>query len=298
MTENRILDISESGAHLHLLNSNLVVDRTDNEPVLIPITDLASVCISHPSITISKSVMSALAEEGIALVICDDKFMPSGMLLPIHSHYLQSRRFADQAAAALPTKKRLWQQVVRAKIRAQAKILLEVRGSDEDLTSLVKQVRSGDVTNVEATAARRYWSALFSGTSFRRDRFGNWPNPALNYGYAILRAIVARSICTSGLHPSLGLHHSNQYNPFCLADDLMEPYRPTVDLVIATKFKQEREDNSLQREDRAVLISALYGRFNFGNESRSLFDVLSRMTSSLAAVFEGSGTNLAIATPG
>ena len=292
-----MIDIAERGAHLHVDTGNLVLDFEDAERWQCPVDDLAAVSISHPHVSVSKSALAACAMEGVCLVVCDDKYMPVGMMLPLQSHYVQAERFARQAAASLPTRKRLWQQVVRAKIGAQARLLEEIRGSDSGIRELVSRVRSGDPTNVEAQAARRYWPSLM-GQWFTRDRYGPWPNPMLNYGYAILRAVTARAVVTAGLHPSLGLHHHNRYDAFCLADDLMEPFRPIVDRAVVLRNEPEGTDGPvLRREDRATMIGTLYERIEHGGESRTLFDVLSRMASSLADVYTGTGTALVIPVP-
>ncbi|MHB1763856.1 MAG: type II CRISPR-associated endonuclease Cas1 [Acidimicrobiales bacterium] len=297
MTENRVIDIAESGAHLHVETGNLVLDLEDAERWRCPVDDLAAISISHPRVSVSKSALAACAIEGICLVVYDDKYMPVGMMLPLQSHYLQAERFARQATASLPTRKRLWQQVVRAKIETQARLLEELRWSDSGIRELVSRVRSGDPTNVEAQAARRYWPSLM-GQWFSRDRYGPWPNPMLNYGYAILRAITARAVVTAGLHPSLGLHHHNRYDAFCLADDLMEPFRPIVDRAVVSRVEREGDvDRVLRREDRAMLIGELYKRIEHEGESRTLFDVLSRMALSLVDVYTGTGTALVIPVP-
>jgi hypothetical protein len=170
-------------------------------------------------------------------IVSNEKHLPAAMLLPLSTHSTQTERFARQAAVSLPTRKRAWQQIVQAKLRAQARLLEETTGADQGLHVMAGRVRSGDPDNLEAQAARVYWPALFgkeaSGEAFRRDPEGEGINVHLNYGYAVLRAIVARALCASGLHPSLGVHHHNRYDTFCLADDLMEPFRPLVDRVVA-----------------------------------------------------------------
>ncbi len=155
------------------------------------------------------------------------------MLLPLVTHSLQAERFAAQARLAAPVRKRAWQQIVQAKITAQGRLLKERTHNDHGLDAIAKSVKSGDTANVEARAARIYWGKLFGETVFRRDADGDGLNACLNYGYAILRAVVARSLCGAGLHPSLGIHHHNRYDAFCLADDLMEPFRPLVDREVA-----------------------------------------------------------------
>jgi CRISPR-associated protein Cas1 len=187
----------------------------------------------------------------------------------------------------LPTRKRVWQQLVKAKVRAQGNLLRELHGDDRGLIALSKHVRSGDPDNIEGRASRRYWPALFADPSFRRNRDADDCNRHLNYGYAILRAIVARAICAAGLHPSLGLHHHNRYDTFSLASDLMEPFRPLVDRTVALHARQSDPCAPLDKEAKRALLAALTGRLVIGDEERPLFDTAARTASSLAQVYAG-----------
>jgi CRISPR-associated protein Cas1 len=209
----------------------------DTQTQTIPFADIAVLVTSHPQISFTQAVLAGLAAAGGMFIVSNEKHLPAAMLLPLSTHSTQTERFARQAAVSLPTRKRSWQQIVQAKLRAQARLLEETTGADQGLRQMAARVRSGDPDNLEAQAARTYWQALFgegpSGEPFRRDPEGGGINVHLNYGYAVLRAIVARALCASGLHPSLGVHHHNRYDTFCLADDLMEPFRPLVDRVVA-----------------------------------------------------------------
>jgi CRISPR-associated protein Cas1 len=209
----------------------------DTETQTIPFADIAVLVTSHPQISFTQAVLAGLAAAGGTFIVSNEKHLPAAMLLPLSTHSTQTERFARQAAVSLPTRKRAWQQIVQAKLRAQARLLEETTGADQGLRQMAARVRSGDPDNLEAQAARIYWQALFgkdaSAEPFRRDPEGEGINAHLNYGYAVLRAIVARALCASGLHPSLGVHHHNRYDTFCLADDLMEPFRPLVDRVVA-----------------------------------------------------------------
>lgn len=287
MTDNRIIDISESGARLTLKHRQLVISRDDQPDATIPLDELAAIAVSNPQISLTQPVLAAISSAGAALIVCDGKHMPIGMMLPIVAHYVQSERFSQQADSSLPTRKRLWQQVVKAKIRAQGRLLAELHGDDNGLYILAGQVKSGDAENLEGQASRIYWPVLFSDTSFRRDRDAPDQNRHLNYGYAILRAVVSRAICASGLHPSLGLHHHNRYDPFCLASDLMEPFRPVVDRAVVRLIDDCDPTSEFDRETRTELLGALTGRFDLKGESRTLFDILARLASSLAGVFAG-----------
>lgn len=304
---DRILDFSENPARLSVRNANLVIktgrpgpastaDNADSpagpedagREVLVPFTDIAVVVVSHPQVNFSHAVLSGLAAAGAMLVTCDEKRLPAAMLLPLQSHTTQTERFAAQSRAPLPIKKRLWRRVVRAKLRSQAALLEAFGVPGGGLRALLPDVKSGDKGNVEAQGARRYWSALVNAgllpENFTREPEGDWPNALFNYGYAVLRAIVARALCARGLHPSLGLHHHNRYNAFCLADDLMEPFRPLVDHAVLSFTRAHPEVSDLGREGRQAMIGALLERQIHHGESRSIFDIMARVASVLAAV--------------
>jgi CRISPR-associated protein Cas1 len=221
----------------------------------IPFEDIGVVVLEHPQITVSHVALASLLEQNAAVITCNDKFLPTGLLLSLDGNSLQSRRFREQTEATLPLKKQMWQQTVRHKIENQASVL-ELNGTEaKPLLRWQKEVRSGDPDNIEARAAAWYWPRLFSRTdfpwnwadnddpdSFVRERYGEWPNCLLNYGYAVLRAVVARALVGAGLLPTLGIHHRNQYNAYCLADDIMEPYRPFVDQLVCQILNRVRYD--------------------------------------------------------
>jgi CRISP-associated protein Cas1 len=286
MTE-RILDFSQEGAYLHLRYDNLVVEREDQEPVTVPLSDLGVLVVSHPQVSFSKSLLSALVSKGGAFLVCDEKHLPTGMLLPLQSHSLQTERMARQVQVSLPTCKRLWKQIIQEKILAQGRLLERLHGKDYGVGAMSKRVRSGDPENIEAQAARRYWTHFYSEKGLSRNQDGDGINSLLNYGYAILRAIVARAITASGLHPSIGLHHHNRYNAFCLADDLMEPYRPLVDLTAYQLEEEQGEDVALSQGNKRHLLAALSGRYFYAGEERNLFDWISKVAASLNATFQG-----------
>lgn len=291
MTE-RIIDLAEQPARLSIRNSCLVISRADEPETTVPVGEVAVLSLAHPQILLTQPVLGELASAGAAVLVCDAKRMPAAMLFPLAGHFIQGERFALQAAASLPSRKRLWQAIVRAKIRGQAEVLSQVRGHDAGLIALVAKVRSGDPGNVEAEAARRYWPALFLDRRFRRDRFAGRQNHLLNYGYAVLRAIVARSVCAAGLHPSLGLHHHNRYDAFRLVDDLIEPFRPIVDRTVAEYCDTHGSDAPVDKQAKAALITALMGTFKLGRQKRSLFDIAHRTAASLVAVFAGERRSL------
>jgi CRISPR-associated protein Cas1 len=289
----RILDISECAATLHVRYSQLVIEM-DGSEVTTPLSDLAVLVISHPRVLMTQAVISGLAENGGSVVICGDKHLPSAMMLPLQTHTTQTERFAKQAQASLPLRKRLWQQIVQAKIRAQGRALRDLHGNDSGLLAMAERVRSGDVGNFESQASRRYWPLLFADPKFRRGSEGPDQNNHLNYGYAVLRATVARALCAAGLHPSLGLQHHNRYDPFCLANDLMEPFRPVIDRAVYHWVGDHDPKLPLDKNAKAFLVTPFTERYEFENESRTLFDLIARAASSLARAFMGESKQLQI----
>ncbi len=290
---------SEGGPCATQSETGLRSERTrDPNEHTIPLEDIAVVIASHPQISYTQAVLAGLAAAGGIFVACNEKHLPIAMLLPLESHSTQTERFARQAEMPLPLKKRLWQQIIRSKLRAQAGLLEERTGQDWGLSMLASQVRSGDPKNLEARAARIYWKALFNpsadGQEFRRDFEAEGVNACLNYGYAVLRAIVARALCGTGLHPGLGLHHHNRYNPFCLADDLMEPFRPVVDRVVRRLTDARGPNVPLDKESKKTLLEGLLARFTCENESRTLFDWVGRSAASLVASVESGERELFI----
>ena len=284
---DRILDLSERPFRLRVNNSLLVLESEGVEVPPIPLGDLAVVITSHPQISFTQAVLSGLATAGAAFVTCDAKHRPVAMLLPLITHSLQAERFAAQAALSLPVKKQVWKQIVQAKIRAQGHLLEDTGNEDYGLLALSAKVRSGDLGNLEATAAQTYWKHLFGPRKFRRNDDLDPCNACLNYGYAVLRAVVARALCSSGLNPTLGVHHHNRYDPFCLADDLMEPFRPMVDRAVIGLIASRPEALQLDSAAKQRLLATLLGRFESGGESRTLFDWLARTSASLANIILG-----------
>ncbi|MBX5495889.1 MAG: type II CRISPR-associated endonuclease Cas1 [Bryobacteraceae bacterium] len=284
---DRILDFSQEPSRLSIRNGLLVVTQGTEEVEAIPCAEIACVLVSHPAVVFTQAVLSHLTEAGAAFVICDSSQRPAGMLLPLQSHHVQAGRFARQTTLTKPRRKRMWQQLVRAKIEAQARVLEEKLGGDAGLRALKKRVASGDTTNVEARAARRYWQLLFDEFGFKRRNDEDHRNHWLNYGYAVLRAMTARAICACGLHPTFGIAHRNKANAFALADDLMEPFRPLVD-----RFVAGSDMTPLTGEAKRNLIAAVSGRLLVANESRTMFDVLTKLAQSVVAVIMGEAAEL------
>lgn len=283
--ENRILDISDTSAGLNVRHRQLVISH--NEAVTtLPLNEVASLILAHPGIHLTQSVLAGLVTEHASVVICDEKRLPVGMILPLRGNSVQTERFSAQASASLPLKKQLWKQIIRAKVKSQAGLVQEFTGQDGGLKKLATRVLSGDTTNIEAQASRKYWPLLF-GPGFRRVPGGQDPiNSRLNYGYAVLRSLTLRAICSSGLHPTLGLHHHNRYNAFCLADDLMEPFRATVDDAVLKLSSDLPKTSPLNSESKGYLINRIIdASYDIEGDSRTIFDALSRLSSSLVHVF-------------
>jgi CRISPR-associated protein Cas1 len=257
------------------------------EEVTVPLGEVEGVLIAHPQCTVSARVMSELGRWGVSLVCCDDRRQPSAIMLPIGEHGRIANRFAAQATMSLPVRKKLWRQIVRAKIRNQAAVLSHLHGFDHGLAAMAADVLSGDRTNLEATAAIRYWRHVFEDPDFRRDPSLGGRNAMLNYGYAVLRSVVARAICGSGLHPAVGLHHHSRGNPLCLADDLMEPFRPLVDRAVAGFGLRDAQVPDLDPATKRRLLQALVERVRVRDEQRSPSDIAEHMVRSLARVVDG-----------
>ena len=232
----RVIEIAENGRHLAKARGFLTVTTGGIEIGRVPIDDVGAVIASAHGITYSNSLLAALAERCIPLVVCGSNHMPAAFLWTADGHYEQAGRMADQAGASKPLRKRLWAQIVRAKILGQGATLEAVGAPHGGFYLLSRNVRSGDPDNVEAQAARRYWPLLF-GDGFRRDRRESGVNAMLNYAYTVLRAGAARAVMAAGLHPALGLAHRQRGNAFALADDLMEPFRPVADLLVSDLAK-------------------------------------------------------------
>lgn len=247
----------------------------------VPIEDLGMLILDGVDVLASRSLLSGVLDRGGVVVVCNDKHQPAGLLWPLDANGLHAGRLRAQIAASLPLQKQLWRQIVQAKLRRQAAVLGAHPVADE-IRAVAAKVQSGDKGNREAWGARKYWPALF-GKEFRRDPDGAPPNGALNYGYAVLRAATSRAICGAGLHPALGLQHSNQRNAFALADDLMEPFRPWVDLIV----RDLEAPDELTREAKARLISVLEAPVDMPQGTSPLQVALQRTAWSLAACFAG-----------
>ena len=252
----KTLEFSTPGTRLSISHRQLVIDRPGQPRMTRPVEDLGVVIVDDVRATYTQSVFLELLEAGATVLVSGRNHLPTGLMLPLDAHHVQTERHRAQVAAKEPVKKRVWQAIIRTKIAQQAAVLTHFTGRDAGLAHMVGRVRSGDPDNLEAQAAQRYWPRLF-GAVFRRDRDADGVNTLLNYGYAVIRAAVARAIVAAGLIPSLGVHHRNRSNPFCLADDLFEPYRPYVDwrVKLLTGNGTSPAPDLSQQETRAALLS-------------------------------------------
>lgn len=281
-------------AYLKTKNEQLVIELVDTGEVkLASIEDIGLLILDHQQITITQAVLSKLLANNVAVISCNELHHPTGLFLNLDGHTLQSQRFQAQIDASEPLKKQLWQQTVTAKIINQANLLQSRRTENKLLVNLSKTVLSGDSTNCEAQAANYYWKNLFPEfLNFKRFREGEPPNNLLNYGYAILRAIVARSLVGSGLLPTLGIFHRNQYNAYCLADDMMEPYRPYVDKVVCDIVRGNGKFLEMTPGMKQQLLSIPAMDVMINDEKSPLMNAVQRTTASLAKCFEGKSRKL------
>ena len=284
-------------AYLSLKNEQLVIKMPDSmseselkSVTTIPIEDIGVVVIDNRQITITSGVIDALLANNCALITCDGKSLPVGLMLPLCGNTTQSERFRYQIEATLPLKKQLWQQTVQAKINNQTEVLSKCTDAETACMKVwSKEVKSGDGDNLEGRAAAYYWKKLFGHiTDFNRDREGVPPNNLLNYGYAILRAVVARALVSSGMLPTLGIHHHNRYNAYCLADDIMEPYRPYVDELVFNLVKERGlPEDGLSREWKVELLKIPVLDVVISEKRSPLMIAVSQTTASLYRCFCG-----------
>lgn len=281
-------------AYLSLKLEQLVIktqrQEDDGESLTrtIPIEDVGVVVLDHRQITITQGVMEKLLENNCAVITCDSRHLPVGLLLPLVGNTVQNERFRSQIDSSLPLRKQLWQQTIQAKIANQAAVLeYSTSRRHGNMLAWVSQVKSGDSDNVEARAATYYWKTIFpERPDFLRGQFEDEPNGLFNYGYAILRAVVARSLVMSGLLPTLGIHHHNRYNAYCLADDIMEPYRPYVDRLVLDIIAEDGT-LSLTQSAKLRLLSIPVLDVEIDGHTSPLMVAVSTTTASLAKCFGG-----------
>jgi len=287
-------------AYLSLKNAQLVIKLPEVEKSnvpesfkqetirTIPIEDIGVVVLDHKQITITQGLLEMLLENNCAVITCDSSHLPVGLMLPLCGNTTQSERFRNQIEASLPLKKQLWQQTITAKIENQAAVLAIQGVEIRNMQTWANDVKSGDSDNLEARAAVYYWKNLFADRpNFVRDREGDFPNALLNYGYAILRAIVARALVTSGLLPTFGIHHRNKYNAYCLADDIMEPYRPVVDQYVLKLLENGNSYYEITNDLKAQLLTIPVLDVEINGKRSPLMVAVGLTTSSLQKCYAG-----------
>lgn len=294
----RIVEIADDRRHLFLSRGFMVVQDTEGdrkELGQVPLDDIAAVIANAHGLSYTNNLLIALAERGAPFVLCSANHNAAGMLLPIDGNFQQAKRFDAQLAASQPTIKRLWADIVKSKLQQQAAALEAANVISIPLASLVKKVRSGDPDNFEAQGARRYWTLLF-GEQFRRDQQAGGINAMLNYGYTILRATTARAVVAAGLHPTMGLHHSNQGNPMRLVDDLMEPFRPMIDLKVWQLC--QRGEQAITPDSKRALVRTMYDDMQTNVGVTPVMVCTQKLATSLAQIFLAEREKLDLPLPG
>ena len=259
----------------------VIFSKETQEETLVPIEDIGFVIVENERVSLTIPLINELTENNCALIFCNEKHMPFSMTMPLDCNEIQSQLFSAQINAKLPTKKKCWKQVVEYKIKNQGLLLKKYDLDFARLADFSKRVKSGDSTNMESQAAKFYWDNLF-GKNWCRNRFGEFPNNYLNYGYAILRAATARALAGSGLLPALGIHHHNKYNAYCLADDLMEPYRPFIDDEVIEYISINPDEKELGLEFKKKILKVLTRDVKMNNLTRPMMAALSMTSASLA----------------
>ena len=290
----RIVDVSENGRFIAKHRGFITIKQGDEIYGEVPLDDIGVLMISAFGATCTKDALVSLAERGAVTVLCGSKGMPTALVLPVNANYESALRIRVQSQASQPLKKRLWQSIVTAKLKHQSEVLrfFEKQEKASQIGVYAKQVQSGDPQNREACGAKIYWKALF-GDDFSRNPDGDWPNSLLNYGYALLRASAARAICSAGLNPIFGIHHENSTNPFPLADDIMEPYRPLVDYY-ARKILTE-DIAEMNADTKQKISSFLWADLYYEGETTPLYTAIERLAFSLVNSFKSRKPQIEIA---
>lgn len=293
----RIVEVADDRRYLFASRGFLVVKDTDsgNELGQVPLDDITAVIANAHGLSFSNSLLVRLAERGAPFVVCGANHNATSMLWPVDGNYQQAKRFDTQIAASKPMGKRLWAQIVRSKLEQQASALEAAGKPTGPIAGLIKKIRSGDSNNVEAQAARRYWSLLF-GVEFRRDQSAAGVNSLLNYGYTVLRSAMARAVIAAGLHPTIGIHHCNEGNAMRLVDDLMEPFRPVIDLLIWQMKRKEL--TKVTPETKRILVRSLYDDIQTDSGATPVCVCMQRLAVSLAQVFLQQRKELDLPLPG
>ncbi len=294
----RIVEVADDRRHLFMHRGFMVVQDTEGERKelgQVPLDDIGAVIANAHGLSYTNNLLVALAERGAPFVLCAANHNAVGMLLSLDGNHHQGKRFDAQLEATKPTTKRLWAEVVRSKLEQQAAALEAMGSPTAPLAALVSKVRSGDPDNMEAQGARRYWGLLF-GDAFRRDQDAGGLNAMLNYGYTVLRAATARAVVAAGLHPTIGLHHSNDSNPMRLVDDLMEPFRPVIDLKVWQLRRNGETD--ITPETKRALVRTLYDDMQTDAGATPVMVCVQKLATSLAQVYLGERDKLDLPLPG
>lgn len=283
----RIIEVSNDNRHLSAYRGFLIVSESGSNGVelsRIPFDEISALITNAHGLTFTNNVLVRLSEIGAPLIISNAKHIPVSVLMPLDGNFETSKRIRFQILASKPIKKQIWSSIVKSKIKHQAEILELIGKNPIPLKSLIKKVKSGDSSNIEAVAARRYWHILF-GKEFRRDRELEGINSLLNYGYIVLRSSVARAVVAAGLHPSIGIHHSNSLNPFCLVDDLMEPFRPIIDYVVFNLVNSDEYE--LNQNVKSEIVKSQFKDLLTNSGLSPTIVCVQRLATSLAQIYLG-----------
>lgn len=289
---NRIIEVSGDGYHIRQRSSLIELLQNDEVKDSVTLEDLSALIVDNRQTTITAAALSAMSEANTIVLFSNPTHLPCGVLIPLAGNTLHTERLRLQTEVTDRIKRSIWRDVIRAKIKAQAKAIERAHGSQSELSNFISKVQFGDDGNVEAQVARRYWSDLFARGPFRRVPADLNQNMLLNYGYSIIRSAMARSICAAGLHPALGIHHRNKYNPFCLTDDLMEPFRPVIDLEVFRIGEDLNHQYELSKAVKARLISVLFHEVIIDNETVTTERAMERSVSSFVHVLAGEEKHL------
>lgn len=279
----RVLEIGNP-SHLKVHNKQLLISQKGKTITTVPIEDLGVILLDDSQISVTQKVIEACANNNVAIIHCNSQHLPASMTLPMAAHTLHSKTVQMQAALGFVRKKQLWQQIITSKILEQAKTLDFFGQNSIPLRAMIKKVKSGDSTNVEAQAAKKYWSQLM-GHMFKRDPKQEGFNSMLNYGYAVIRAMIARALTGTGFHLALGINHSSQYNAYCLADDMMEPFRPWIDQ-IALQLINQGAPAKLNRKNKAKVLGVLSESVVFANKRMPLMVACGILAADLKSAYK------------
>lgn len=266
---------------------NIPIDVKQELVHTIPIEDIGVLVLDHKQVTITQALMAELLDNNVAIITCDERHLPTGLMLPLDCNHIQTERFRKQIEASEPLKKQMWQQTISSKILGQAKLLSLEQIDNKNMLAWSQQVRSGDADNLEGRAAAYYWKNIFHNSNFVRGQDEAPPNNLLNYGYSLVRALMARALVAAGLLPTLGIHHHNRYNAYCLADDIMEPYRPYVDLAVIQLLRHTADTSELTPSIKRELLGITTMDVNIENHRSPMMIAVQTTANSVQRCFSG-----------